>query len=550
MAALSTMEDDALGFQEIMLKVQDSLSEADVLELVFLCTELLRKDLSQVVTARHLFSLLLKDDLLSSEDPSLLIELLTITKHYNLIRQLSLSPQLSKRCVSSYRHMLFELSENISEEDFKNIKFLLHDTLPQKALDKDKTVLQLFLDLEKQGLLDANNLDTVKRIMDSIHPRLQGTIIEFEAKNGTHPTSQETNRKTEIHCQDLSVNIPAQPESAAYAIYKPGSNYSEEGSMAMQQGPTSLSSLPVVSMEGKLASLSLNQSPNQVQYQHMSITSTSEEKKLSSLDPEQLCHSKVGVYDMKGDWRGFCLIINNHNFSKSQISLGNREGTDKDQKSLETVFRWLGFQLVVVRDCSRAEMLSAMKTLGRYNHAQADCVVCCVLSHGFEGGVFGVDGEKVVLRELMEPLTGDQCPALNAKPKLFFIQACQGTEEQPVAFLQSDGPNNCIEMIVCDAQVPRDSIPSGADFLMAMSTVPNFVSYRERQKGTWFMQSLCKKLQQLVPTGTDLLSILTEVNNDVSMRADKTGTKKQIPQPGFTLRKRVVFPIPNVPPLS
>lgn len=50
-----------------------------------------------------------------------------------------------------------------------------------------------------------------------------------------------------------------------------------------------------------------------------------------------------------------------------------------------------------------------------------------------------------------------------------------------------------------------------------------------------------------VSSGIDLLSILTEVNNEVSRKADKTGTRKQMPQPEFTLTKRVVFPIPKVP---
>lgn len=50
--------------------------------------------------------------------------------------------------------------------------------------------------------------------------------------------------------------------------------------------------------------------------------------------------------------------------------------------------------------------------------------------------------------------------------------------------------------------------------------------------------------------GVDLLSILTQVNSDVSKKTDKRGLKKQMPQPEFTLTKRVVFPPPKThPPL-
>ena len=46
----------------------------------------------------------------------------------------------------------------------------------------------------------------------------------------------------------------------------------------------------------------------------------------------------------------------------------------------------------------------------------------------------------------------------------------------------------------------------------------------------------------------DLVAILTYVNADVSKKTDFTGLKKQMPQPAFTLTKRVVFPTPRTAP--
>lgn len=48
--------------------------------------------------------------------------------------------------------------------------------------------------------------------------------------------------------------------------------------------------------------------------------------------------------------------------------------------------------------------------------------------------------------------------------------------------------------------------------------------------------------------GIDLLSILTKVNADVSQKSDAAGIRKQMPQPAFSLTKRVIFPIPSDPP--
>lgn len=95
--------EQVLEFQEILVQIQDSLSQTEVLELTFLCSDILRKDLSSVITARDLFSLLQNHDLLSSDNVSLLVELLKIIKRDKLIRDLQLNPQLTGSCVSPYR---------------------------------------------------------------------------------------------------------------------------------------------------------------------------------------------------------------------------------------------------------------------------------------------------------------------------------------------------------------------------------------------------------------------------------------------------------------
>lgn len=90
-------------FRKLLVQVHNSLSQNEMLELVFLCSDILKKDLSDVVTARDLFSLLQKRDLLSSDDSSLLVELLKIIKRDQLIRDLQLNPELSRSRVSPFR---------------------------------------------------------------------------------------------------------------------------------------------------------------------------------------------------------------------------------------------------------------------------------------------------------------------------------------------------------------------------------------------------------------------------------------------------------------
>lgn len=43
--------------------------------------------------------------------------------------------------------------------------------------------------------------------------------------------------------------------------------------------------------------------------------------------------------------------------------------------------------------------------------------------------------------------------------------------------------------------------------------------------------------------GEDILTILTAVNQEVSRKSGRPNAEKQMPQPSFTLRKRLIFPI-------
>ena len=57
-----------------------------------------------------------------------------------------------------------------------------------------------------------------------------------------------------------------------------------------------------------------------------------------------------------------------------------------------------------------------------------DAFVVFLMSHGCNGFIFGRDGDKLSIDSLVDMFDGTHCPALRGKPKLFFIQACQGSK--------------------------------------------------------------------------------------------------------------------------
>lgn len=127
-------------------------------------------------------------------------------------------------------------------------------------------------------------------------------------------------------------------------------------------------------------------------------------------------------------------------------------------------------------------------------HAEGDCFVFCVLTHGKYGAVYSSDEALIPIREILSHFTAQQCPGLANKPKLFFIQACQGEEIQSPVFIEADAVNSESKQTP-----PQDSIPVEADFLLGLATVPGYVSFRHTTEGSWYIQSLCNYLKDWVP---------------------------------------------------
>ncbi|KAL2081626.1 hypothetical protein ACEWY4_023479 [Coilia grayii] len=561
-----------MEFQKVLLDLEQSLSEADFQALKFLCVDLLHKDVSSLAGAGDLFSILMDRDHLSNENRSLLTELFQTCHRQDLIRKQSLpTVQPGEFCISPYRKLLFGLSENITEKDLKSMKFLLNKTLPRKKLQDEMTTLQLLLEMEKEDILNRENLDMLRWMLTSICPCLTKRIDQFKRETGQRPNHLTDPMNIGPVCEETGGKMMSQLDEAAASyqavsnqhpsceVLLPPSHFCNEAKPSFEESGTEhAAEHPEFqsALTEDLENMSLQSSTvdDEVQSHQLSFSSFPRSMNLkddSSPSGASAAAAEVELpkYDMKGgDRRGVCFIINNYNFSRSVKVLGDRNGTEYDERALEAVFSWLKFDVEIWNDCTQQEMLSLLTGLSQRDHSTADCLVCCVLSHGKEGSVYGVDGHEVRLTQLTDPFSGHGCRSLREKPKLFFIQACQGNKEQQMVTIQPDGPiarSTSVDAEVPDQQSSAPSIPAGADFLLGMATLQEYASFRDKKEGTWFIQSLCEKLQSLVPLGVDLLSILTEVNNDVSRKA--AGAKKQMPQPVYSLRKRVVFPIPSNP---
>ncbi|XP_016093684.1 caspase 8, apoptosis-related cysteine peptidase, like 1 [Sinocyclocheilus grahami] len=243
-------------------------------------------------------------------------------------------------------------------------------------------------------------------------------------------------------------------------------------------------------------------------------------------------------YSMSNKPLGYCLIINNYNFERT--SLGNRRGTDKDKDDLTRVFENMFFKVEVQDDLQASDMQNVIKELAERDHTQMDAFVCCILSHGEKGSVLGIDGKPVPIREVTQPFA--ECHTLVNKPKLFFIQACQGNEAQQGVWM-ADGQENTREGTFekVSHTAATHGVPKDADFLIGIATVEHYKSFRHTKHGSIYIQELCKQLESGCHWKEDIHSILTKVNRIVSSKILQGC--KQMPEVHYTLTKTLVLPM-------
>lgn len=277
--------------------------------------------------------------------------------------------------------------------------------------------------------------------------------------------------------------------------------------------------------------------------------------------PGRIRRDSIQSYKMDASPCGHCLIINNMEFDQSMLS--NRKGSNIDCEKLEKRFKALNFVVEVKTNLKQRQIKCELSALSKKDHSQCDCCVVIILSHGtevnhnrFPGAVYGVDGLYIPVQHITNYLNGQHCPSLQGKPKLFFIQACGGDEkdtgfevspdEIDASFGGTDDQTDAIPMSsssdslsLSDEVDARATLPTPSDILVSYSTFPGYVSWRDTQAGSWYVETLDRILEENGATD-DLVTMLMMVNNDVSQNAAK-GLYKQMPGSFNFLRKLLYF---------
>lgn len=260
------------------------------------------------------------------------------------------------------------------------------------------------------------------------------------------------------------------------------------------------------------------------------------------------------LYPMNNKPHGWCLIINNVDFE----NLRRRGGSDLDADRLKELFTKLQYNIKMCRNQTAKQLKDTLCQFAKMNdHKAADSTVVCLLSHGLEGQIYGVDGVLVSIPDLLALFNGYMATDLIGKPKLFFIQACRGSDfdhgadvtdgahsetagEYRVTHTTAELLTSAFPSDKAEKFVEPETLPAEADMLVAYSTVPGYVSWSHLQKGSWFVQALFDVFSAHAHT-EDVVSMLIRVNGKVAREFESFNRKKQIPAPVVMLTKKVFF---------
>jgi len=234
------------------------------------------------------------------------------------------------------------------------------------------------------------------------------------------------------------------------------------------------------------------------------------------------------IYPMAGKRMGKCILLENDMFHTG-LGLSKRKGSSVDRALIIDAFHQLGFQVEVHQNLTCRDIEGVLEAAGQADHSNAAMIAVVVLSHGNEGIFYGYDGAYPA-HKVWQPFTADRCPTLAGKPKLFFIQACQGNRMDKGVEVISGGQGRTSSDSFASYRTPLH-----ADFLLAHSTVAGYYSWRNTASGSWFIQVLGWALMTNGQSH-DLLTILAKVGKVVAREYESNSSRSE-----FNHKKQTPF---------
>ncbi|KAF7463396.1 Hypothetical predicted protein [Marmota monax] len=196
------------------------------------------------------------------------------------------------------------------------------------------------------------------------------------------------------------------------------------------------------------------------------------------------------AYRLQSRPRGLALVLSNVLFT-GEKELEFRSGGDVDHSTLVTLFKHLGYNVHVLHDQTAQEMQEKLQNFAQLPaHRVTDSCIVALLSHGVEGSIYGVDGKLLQLQEVFRLFDNANCPSLQNKPKMFFIQACRGDETDRGVDQQDGKKPGCEESDAGKEEMLRMRLPTRSDMICGYACLKGTAAMRNTKRGSWYIEAL------------------------------------------------------------
>ncbi|CAF4843095.1 unnamed protein product [Pieris macdunnoughi] len=219
----------------------------------------------------------------------------------------------------------------------------------------------------------------------------------------------------------------------------------------------------------------------------------------------------IKLYNTRGHKRGIIVVFSYIEFVNNIETY--RKGVDVDCQKLKYLFSEMGFRVISYENLTRDETVTTLENLKKVI-VGVECVFIVVSSHGYERkyssdtDIRCKDGQLITIYEIIDYFNNKNFPALHGIPKVFIFQLCRGSNVEyidgPIRFVSPDDPsppaesdgNPMTDTGRFSQDTPRTPLNKRnrlfSDILIAHSTLPGNVSYRDPEEGSWYIQTLCE----------------------------------------------------------
>ncbi|XP_017040489.1 caspase Dronc [Drosophila ficusphila] len=260
----------------------------------------------------------------------------------------------------------------------------------------------------------------------------------------------------------------------------------------------------------------------------------------------------VGTYKMQSRHnRGVLLMVNIIDFRDPKRK---RNGAEVDSNSLIHLFREMGFTIFAYGNMDQQQFFKILDQVTSSTYVQnTECFVMVLMTHGNRveeiDKVEFSDGSVVDMHRIKSHFQAHISPYLVHKPKVLIFPFCRG--EHP-DMGQPKGHYDATEPVLplpkqLEPQIETEgmssvytNVPTLADTLICYANTPGYVTHRDSETGSWYIQKFCDVMAEHAHN-TNVEDILKKTHASVGNMRTKKGSMQTGAFDNLGFNKKLYF---------